>query len=520
MPMPSAGFFGKLPSAGDFVQRRLPASFVDAWDRHFEGAVAASREALGERWHEVWQASPAWRFLLAPGACGDSAWIGVTGPARDRVGRCFPMVIAAAVAVDSLPEARGWLDHDAWFEAAERLHGMAQADATIDVDGFDERVAALSDPQVVTFLPDDIPGSGVGRRAALPWRLPLPLRPDTAHLAELWHRLAVTPGRWCLWWSVGTSRMPASILVSDGLPPAEAHVEFLARGHGGQLPPMSPRQVLPAVPASHDDDLTQPSRPAGAVPPSWSSAGAESSGHAEVSSSLSGGSGGTAVGAPAAMQGAPVVVLRFPDVGVTLVAASAARPDPRQRVVAAVTEVAGGMSVTEWQVGMPVLRSRLLALNPPLLRAAEDLLDPLVEDCSVIALRVAAGRAELLGIGAVAAWHWRRGQLRPVFTAATTSAPSGQVDDDPFGDLLSGGMPPRPGLGAAEHPLCEQAGCAVQPGDRLLLLTTPWVQLAPEVLVRSLSMSSCDDARRHLATAAGIGPEPARWPIAIIEVDA
>ena len=44
MPNPTgAGFFGKLPGTGDFVQRRLPASFVDVWDRRFEQAVSASR---------------------------------------------------------------------------------------------------------------------------------------------------------------------------------------------------------------------------------------------------------------------------------------------------------------------------------------------------------------------------------------------------------------------------------------------------------------------------------------------
>ena len=27
------GFWGKLPAAGDFVGRRLPAAFVEPWDR-------------------------------------------------------------------------------------------------------------------------------------------------------------------------------------------------------------------------------------------------------------------------------------------------------------------------------------------------------------------------------------------------------------------------------------------------------------------------------------------------------
>ena len=53
--MPTTGFFGKLPSAGDFVQRRLPAGFVDVWDSHFESAVAESRRVLGGDWHDAYQ---------------------------------------------------------------------------------------------------------------------------------------------------------------------------------------------------------------------------------------------------------------------------------------------------------------------------------------------------------------------------------------------------------------------------------------------------------------------------------
>ena len=146
MPNPAAGFFGKLPSAGDFVQRRLPAGFVDAWDRHFENAVAESRGALGDSWREAYHASPVWRFVLAPGVCGGSAWAGVMGPGADRVGRCFPMVIAAPVGADTGSFARVLHDGSRWFDAAERIHDTAQADAAISVDAFDEQVAALAGP--------------------------------------------------------------------------------------------------------------------------------------------------------------------------------------------------------------------------------------------------------------------------------------------------------------------------------------------------------------------------------------
>ena len=79
------GYFGKLPGAGDFVQRRLPPEFLDPWDRAFSQAVASARDRLGPRWSEAYRGAPAWRFLLSPGIAGRQAWCGVLLPGIDRV---------------------------------------------------------------------------------------------------------------------------------------------------------------------------------------------------------------------------------------------------------------------------------------------------------------------------------------------------------------------------------------------------------------------------------------------------
>src|SRR6185295_2077248 len=51
------GLFGKLPSHGDFLRRRASDAFVDAWDAWLREGLAASREALGERWLDVYLTS-------------------------------------------------------------------------------------------------------------------------------------------------------------------------------------------------------------------------------------------------------------------------------------------------------------------------------------------------------------------------------------------------------------------------------------------------------------------------------
>ena len=48
------GFFGKLPSRGDFVTRRLPQGFVAGWDGWLREVLAASRAELDADWLEVY----------------------------------------------------------------------------------------------------------------------------------------------------------------------------------------------------------------------------------------------------------------------------------------------------------------------------------------------------------------------------------------------------------------------------------------------------------------------------------
>ena len=40
------GFFGKLPSHGDFLRRRVSDAFVDAWDAWLRECLTASKTAL------------------------------------------------------------------------------------------------------------------------------------------------------------------------------------------------------------------------------------------------------------------------------------------------------------------------------------------------------------------------------------------------------------------------------------------------------------------------------------------
>ncbi|MBB4128593.1 type VI secretion system protein ImpM [Xanthomonas translucens] len=146
-PTALPGFFGKLPSAGDFVQRRLPPAFVEPWDRHFSQLIAGARAQLGTQWAPAYRGSGLHAFVLGSGLCGELAWAGVLGPGEDRVGRCFPLAIALPLAQGAAPE-RGW------YARAATLLGQALADRTLGVEAFDAQLQALAPDPDATAIPN------------------------------------------------------------------------------------------------------------------------------------------------------------------------------------------------------------------------------------------------------------------------------------------------------------------------------------------------------------------------------
>src|SRR5690242_5843652 len=90
-----AGWYGKLPSLGDFAGRRLPSIFVEPWDGWLASGMSAWRES-DEEWLQAFLSAPASRFALGPGVPFDLSpgYAGVLVPSVDRVGRYFPLTVA------------------------------------------------------------------------------------------------------------------------------------------------------------------------------------------------------------------------------------------------------------------------------------------------------------------------------------------------------------------------------------------------------------------------------------------
>jgi type VI secretion system protein ImpM len=116
----TAGWYGKLPCLGDFASRRLSSDFITPWDAWLQRSIAKSRQQLGERWLDIYLTSPMWRFILAPGVCGERACIGVLLPSVDKVGRYFPLTLALALEPSRTDIVR-LLAMQPWFAELERI---------------------------------------------------------------------------------------------------------------------------------------------------------------------------------------------------------------------------------------------------------------------------------------------------------------------------------------------------------------------------------------------------------------
>lgn len=134
------GFFGKLPTRGDFVERRLPHSFVTGWDSWLQRCLAVSQANLGGSWLDTYLNSPIWQFALSSGVLDDNAYVGVVMPSVDKVGRYFPLSVVAQCDSES-PTFALLTDSDDWFLEIESILLGVLDDPPVSFDEFDLAVA-------------------------------------------------------------------------------------------------------------------------------------------------------------------------------------------------------------------------------------------------------------------------------------------------------------------------------------------------------------------------------------------
>ncbi len=205
--MSAAGFgaFGKMPSVGDFFRLSLSPSFVTAWDGWIQQAMLGVQGRLGNDWDAHYMSAPIWRFALSAGLAGPQKMLGVLMPSVDRVGRRFPLTLAAPVETPG-PAPLDHFCEAALFETLESLALDALED-TMTRETLLDRLAGIS-PPAQRAAP---PLRRAGRCLVLTQAMPTEVLPDLA--AGLLAGQYAAPSVW----SAVINDVPR-LVICDGLP--------------------------------------------------------------------------------------------------------------------------------------------------------------------------------------------------------------------------------------------------------------------------------------------------------------
>jgi type VI secretion system protein ImpM len=220
------GFFGKVPSQGDFVASRFDRALREGLDRWVQRALFQARRERGEDWKRLFLAMPPWRFALGADLAGGEPAIGVMVPSQDRVGRPFPLFLGLRLAGHKGP-VRFLARQRRWFEAAEAL-ALGAREAGMTLDRLDRAAQAL--------VPE--PASE-------------PIESDSAPRRE--HDRS-------FWWTDGHGAPPRRF-AANGFPAPEEFVRFLDKPpvrEAAAEPGAAPVISRPAPPPASPAPLPQP----------------------------------------------------------------------------------------------------------------------------------------------------------------------------------------------------------------------------------------------------------------------
>jgi type VI secretion system ImpM family protein len=226
MPGATVGFFGKLPSHGDFIERRVSGAFRDLWDDWMQRSIVESQQELGGRWLDYYLTSPIWRFYLCDGVAGAASYSGILLPSVDQAGRYFPLTVVVELPPGGA--AAGFAQAAVgWFERIEQLCSDALQDPNLEFAAFDAALQASADrldgldrlPRPPTF-----PGSSPQ------WHWPTASVDGFAGAVnEPLMSLAQGALRpMTMWWTAGSELIEPCVLLTRALPRADSFSALLA----------------------------------------------------------------------------------------------------------------------------------------------------------------------------------------------------------------------------------------------------------------------------------------------------
>jgi type VI secretion system protein ImpM len=167
-------------------------SALDAW---LQAGLQAAQQELGEDWERRFRLMPAWRFIVERGLWGPATIAGVLLPSLDRVGRSFPLVIAAQLHGFAEHPRQLYLD-ETWFTAAEAI-AESSSKRDFDIDHFTASLKRLRSLRPADLAENETLQDRASSRGTIWWRIDPEERrtkgfgvsgaPEPAHFAKLLH---------------------------------------------------------------------------------------------------------------------------------------------------------------------------------------------------------------------------------------------------------------------------------------------------------------------------------------------
>jgi len=216
------GFYGKLPTYGDFIQKRLPTDFINPWHEWLQSGMMACRERDPDGWMSYYLNCPAWSFVLSGGICGQQPVAGVTIPSVDRVGRYFNFTMASILPGEVVPAVFAGTQAD-WLAGLENL-ALSVLEEEMDQDRIEdlinEQAAELTWSPTSQAMFDSgpdyarvVPGEASGGSEMLP---------------EMLHKLiAKEHDQYGLWWHNGSSQVGAQLVSCANMPSGEIYLGLM-----------------------------------------------------------------------------------------------------------------------------------------------------------------------------------------------------------------------------------------------------------------------------------------------------
>lgn len=216
------GFYGKLPTYGDFIQKRLPTDFINPWHEWLQSGMVAVREKDPDGWMTFYLNCPAWSFVLSAGICGEQAVAGVTIPSVDRVGRYFNFTMASILPPETSPAIFAGT-YANWLDDLEDL-ALSVLEQEMDQDAIENLInnSAAELCMIPTLQTTYSVNEGHTRVVAEDSAGVTELAPDLLH-----RLIEKEQQQYGLWWHRGSSQVSAQLISCTGMPSADVYLGLM-----------------------------------------------------------------------------------------------------------------------------------------------------------------------------------------------------------------------------------------------------------------------------------------------------